>query len=180
MNHESAIRMIEGCIRTIPDYPKPGIMFRDITPVLQNKEAFAACIDLLMDRLRDIKVDYIVGIEARGFIIGSALAYGLGVGFIPARKEGKLPYKSIGVDYSLEYGRAKLEMHEDSLKRGDRVLIIDDLLATGGTASAVGKLVEKLGANVEGYAFVIELPDLNGRDKLKSSKIISLVKFVGE
>ncbi|HUB92452.1 MAG TPA: adenine phosphoribosyltransferase [Candidatus Saccharimonadales bacterium] len=180
MDYESAIRTIEAAVRTIPDYPKPGIMFRDITPVLQDGRAFAACIDALLEKVKGFKADYIVGIEARGFVIGSALAYRMGLGFIPARKKGKLPYKAVSMDYELEYGTATLEMHEDSLRKGDRVLVIDDLLATGGTASAVGRLVEKLGGKVEGYAFVIELPDLRGREKLDGSRIISLVKFLGD
>lgn len=180
MEHEDAIRAMESRIRTIPDYPKPGIMFRDITPMLQDSESFKACIDVLKEEAGRIKADYIVGIEARGFIIGSALAYALGMGFIPARKRGKLPYKSVSVDYELEYGKATLEMHSDSIRKGDRVLVIDDLLATGGTAKAVGDLVEKLGGKVESYLFVVELPDLKGREKLKGKKTISLIKFIGE
>lgn len=155
-------------------------MFRDITPMLKDREAFRACIDALKERTEGMKIDYIVGIDARGFIIGGALAYELGLGFIPARKKGKLPYKSVGVDYSLEYGTATLEMHEDSLGKGDNVLIVDDLLATGGTAGAVGELVRKLGANVLGYAFVVELPDLKGRERLRDGDVISLVRFTGE
>lgn len=180
MDHENAIREMEAKIRTIPDYPKAGIMFRDITPMLQDAEAFRKCIEVLKDKVGGMKPDYIVGIDARGFIIGAALAYALGLGFIPARKKGKLPYKSISVDYALEYGKATLEMHEDSLKKGERVLIVDDLLATGGTAAAVGELVEKLGGRIEGYVFVVELPDLKGREKLKGRNIISLIKFIGE
>lgn len=180
MDHESAIRSIEAKIRTIPDYPKPGIMFRDIVPMLGDSETFRACIDVLKEKVSSIKVDYIVGIDARGFIIGAALAYAMGLGFIPARKKGKLPYRSVSVDYALEYGTATLEMHEDSLKKGDRVLVVDDLLATGGTAGAVGELVRKLGGVVEGYVFVVELPELKGREKLKGSRIISLIEFLGE
>lgn len=180
MDQEVAIRSIERSIRTIPDYPKPGIMFRDITPMLKDKKAFRDCIDTLKERVKDLRIDCIVGIDARGFIIGSALAYVLGVGFIPARKKGKLPYKSVSADYELEYGTATLEMHEDSIVRGERVLIVDDLLATGGTAGAVGSMVEKLGGRIEAYLFVIELPDLKGRKKLGGHNVISLVKFLGD
>ena len=180
MDHEDAVRTMEAKIRTIPDYPKPGIMFRDITPMLQDKESFRACIEVLKHEAGKIKADYIVGIDARGFIIGSALAYAMGLGFIPARKKGKLPYKSVSAEYELEYGKATLEMHSDSLGRGDKVLIVDDLLATGGTAKAAGELVEKLGGKVEGYLFVVELPDLKGREKLGRHRVISLIKFIGE
>lgn len=174
------IKSLEDRIRSIPDYPKPGINFRDITPLLKDKEAFRNCIKALQQRIKDMRVDYIVGIDARGFIIGSALAYAMGVGFIPARKKGKLPYKSISVDYALEYGTATLEMHKDSLEEGDHVLIVDDLLATGGTARAVGEMVKKLGAKIEGYAFIIELSDLKGREKLEKYPVISLIKYEGE
>lgn len=180
MDHESQIRIIESRVRTIPDYPKPGIMFRDITPVLKDKEAFRACVDVLKDKTKDMKIDYIVGIDARGFIIGSALAYALGLGFVPARKKGKLPFKTIETEYALEYGTATLQMHSDSVEKGDKVLIVDDLLATGGTAKAVGEMVGRLGGKIEGYVFVIELEDLKGREKLKDGKVISLVKFRGE
>lgn len=180
MNREGLIREIEAKIRTIPDYPKPGIMFRDITPMIQDGPAFKACVELLKEKAAGANADYIVGIEARGFIIGGALANELGIGFIPARKKGKLPYKAISADYALEYGTATIEMHDDALKRGERVLIVDDLLATGGTAMAVGSLVERLGARIEGYLFVIELQDLKGRERLNSVNVFSLVKFAGE
>ena len=180
MDYESAVTTIEKTIRTIPDYPKPGIMFRDITPVLKDRDAFRACIDALVEKTMGMKVDYIVGIDARGFIIGGAMAYEMGIGFIPARKKGKLPHKSVRVEYELEYGTDALEMHEDALGSEDRVLIVDDLLATGGTAGAVGKLVEKLGAETAGYAFVVELPGLKGRERLDGKEIVSLVKFEGE
>lgn len=180
MESETTLKTIEDRIRSIPDYPKPGINFRDITPMLKDSEAFRACIDLLREKIKGMKINYIVGIDARGFIIGSALAYTLGIGFVPARKKGKLPYKSVSIDYTLEYGKATLEMHEDSFKKGDHILIVDDLLATGGTAGAVGELVRKLGGKLEGYAFVIELPDLKGREKLKDGKIISLIKYHGD
>ncbi len=180
MAHEDALALMESRIRTIPDYPKQGIMFRDITPMLQDAEAFGKCIEELRERVRDMKIDYIAGIDARGFIIGSALAYSMGIGFIPARKKGKLPYKSISIDYALEYGTATLEMHEDSFEKGSHILIVDDLLATGGTAGAVGSLVERLGGVIEGYLFVVELPDLRGRERLGAHKIISLIKFLGD
>ncbi len=175
-----AMTAVEKAIRSIPDYPKPGIIFRDITPVLKDRDAFRACIEALKAEANGMEIDYVVGIDARGFIIGAALAYELRLGFIPARKKGKLPYRSVSAEYTLEYGTATLEMHEDALGKGDRVLVVDDLLATGGTAAAVGKLVERLGAKVKAYAFVVELPDLGGRKRLGNTRIISLVRFRGE
>ncbi len=170
--------LIRGMIRDVPDYPKKGILFKDITPLLKDKRAFETCIDELAKAVDGMKPDYIVGMESRGFIIGGALAYKLKVGFIPARKQGKLPHDKISRSYGLEYGTATLEMHKDAMERGSKVLIVDDLLATGGTANAAAGLVEDLGGKVLGFAFVIELGDLNGRKALpKGENVISLVKY---
>jgi len=167
-------------IRSIPDFPKPGILFRDITTLLKDKGAFKKSISLLAERFADEKIDYIVAVEARGFVFGGALAEKLDAGFIPVRKKGKLPWKTKGITYNLEYGTDTLEIHEDALKKKDRVLIVDDLLATGGTVSAVCELVESQEAQIVGIAFVIELTDLKGRDKLKEYPVVSLVEFEGE
>ena len=167
-------------IRSIPDFPKPGILFRDITTLLQDKNAFKTAVDLLAKKFAKEKIDYVAGVEARGFIFGGALANKLNLGFIPVRKKGKLPGKTKGITYNLEYGADTLEIHQDALKPQDRVLIVDDLLATGGTVRAVADLLEAQGARVAGIAFVIELVDLKGRDKLKKYPIVSLVEFEGE
>jgi adenine phosphoribosyltransferase len=167
-------------IRNIPDFPKPGILFRDITTLLQNKNAFKAAINLLAKKYRNKKIDYVVAVEARGFIFAGALAKDLGAGFIPVRKKGKLPWKTNSVTYNLEYGTDTLEIHEDALKPGSRVLILDDLLATGGTVEAVAELVESQHAKIIGIAFVIELVDLKGREKLKNYPVFALIKFKGE
>jgi adenine phosphoribosyltransferase len=169
--------IVENRIRAIPDYPKKGVVFRDITPLLKDRMAFRLCIEEMMKRASKYNIDYIAGIEARGFIIGSILAYKMGVGFVPIRKEGKLPYKKISLDYELEYGNAVIEMHKDAIEKGSNVLIVDDLLATGGTANAAAKLIEKTGGNVVGFLFVVELKDLNGRAKLKDREITSIVTF---
>lgn len=167
-------------IRNIPDFPKPGILFRDITTLLSNKSAFKEAVNLLAKQYKDKKIDYVAAVEARGFIFGGALAERLDVGFIPVRKKGKLPWKTRNITYSLEYGTDTLEIHEDALKPNDKVLIVDDLLATGGTVKAVADLIESQGAQIVGIAFVIELVDLKGREKLKKYPIVSLIKFEGE
>lgn len=164
-------------IRDIPDFPKKGILFRDITTLLQNRDALKGTIDMLTDHYQNKAIDQILGIESRGFIFGAPLACRLGTGFIPVRKPGKLPHDKEQVEYQLEYGTDRLEIHKDALKPGQRVLIIDDLLATGGTAAAVGQLVKKLDAEVAGFGFVIELSFLNGRDKLKGYDIHALVQY---
>ena len=171
---------LKSKIRTIPDWPKKGIMFRDITPLLQDKKAFKYVIDKFYKRYKGKNIDVIVAIESRGFIFGSVLAYKLGCSFVPIRKEGKLPHKTMKQEYSLEYGNAVVEIHEDAIKQGDKVLIVDDLIATGGTISATIKLVELLGGKIIEIAFVIELIDLKGRDKLKDYNVFSLVEFEGE
>jgi adenine phosphoribosyltransferase len=164
-------------IRDIPDFPKPGILFRDITTLLRDKEAFKAALDALAAGYRDKKIDAVVAVEARGFIFGGALAREIGAGFVPVRKKGKLPWKTNSVTYNLEYGTDTLEMHHDAIKPGDKVLIVDDLLATGGTVEAVTDLVKQLGGEICGIAFLIELADLKGREKLKSYPVFSLIKY---
>ncbi len=164
-------------IRDIPDFPKPGIVFKDIMPLLADAEALRAAVDDLAAWAEPLDVDYVVGAEARGFILGSALAYKIGAGFIAARKPGKLPYLTVGAKYALEYGFDALEMHVDAVPKDARVLVHDDLLATGGTAKAKINLVEQLGAEVVGLAFVVELTFLGGRDKLYPYRVHSLVQY---
>jgi adenine phosphoribosyltransferase len=164
-------------IRTIENFPKEGVSFKDITTLFQDPEAFKAMIDTIKDRYKDEKIDTIVGIESRGFLVGAPLAYALGAGFVLVRKPGKLPCKVERVEYELEYGTDALEIHSDALKPGERVLICDDLLATGGTTKATIELVKKLGAEVVSLAFIIELTYLNGREKLEGYDIYSLVKY---
>lgn len=171
---------IKEKIRTVSHWPVKGVMFRDITTLLQDPEAFQEVCDAFYNRYKDIKIDKIVGIDARGFIFGSVLAYKLKVGFVPVRKKGKLPYKTISVEYSLEYGKDVIEIHEDAIKKGDQVLIVDDLIATGGTIAATVQLVEKLGGQIIECAFVIDLPDLKGREKIKGYKVFALTEFEGE
>ncbi len=168
---------IKARIRNVNDYPKNGIVFRDITTLLKDSDSFRSCIDQLSYKLMDRKIDYVAGIEARGFILGSALAYKLGKGFIPVRKKGKLPHGTISRDYALEYGNGSLEIHRDAMEKGSRILIADDLLATGGTAMAVAELVEELEGKVEAFGFLVELIDLKGREKLSKYDVISLVKY---
>lgn len=175
---------IKSKIRTIPDYPKKGIMFRDITTLIKDPVGFRIVIDTLTQRYLHVnfQFDTIVGIESRGFIIGAALAYTLGKGFIPIRKKGKLPAEVVSQEYSLEYGTDKIEIHKDALKKGERVLLIDDLLATGGTALASAALLEKLGAVVVEMAFIVDLPEVGGKKKLleKGYKVFALTEFEGE
>ena len=167
-------------VRTIPDWPVKGVMFRDITTLLQDPEVFKATCDAFYNHYKDTKIDKIVAIDARGFIIGSVLSYKLNVGFIPVRKKGKLPADTISADYSLEYGTNTVEMHKDAISKGDKVLIVDDLIATGGTISAAIQLVEQLGGEIIECAFIIELPDLKGREKIKDYKIFKLIEFEGD
>jgi len=164
-------------IRDVKDFPIEGILFKDITTLLQDHQAFKQAVDLLVARYSDTKIDKIAAIESRGFIFGAPLAYQLGAGFVPVRKPGKLPSRTVRVEYSLEYGSNVLEMHVDALKPGEHVLIVDDLLATGGSARAVAQLVGQLGGTVTGMAFVVELEFLNGRQKLGDYDVFSLVKF---
>ena len=173
---------IKSKIRTIPDFPKKGIMFRDITSLLKSPEGLCETIDAFYEQYKDRKIDVVAGIEARGFILGSAVACRLGVGFVPIRKKGKLPGKTVSYEYDLEYGKDTVEIHIDALDKGAHVLLIDDLLATGGTCLASVKLVEKLGAIVEEIAFIVELPDLGGRSRLEKEgyKIFALCEFEGD
>ena len=171
----------EDAIRTIPDYPKKGIMFRDITTLLGNARAFRAAVDALVQPYAGVKIDKVAGIEARGFILGGAVAHQLSVGFVPVRKKGKLPYAVIGEDYDLEYGKDRVEIHSDAVKKGESVILVDDLIATGGTAFASIKLLERAGAKVAGCVFVIDLPDLGGAAKLRAlgKDVVTLVSFGG-
>jgi len=163
-------------IRNVPDFPKPGIQFKDITTLWKDNKAFKESIDLLYQRYKDKEIDKVVGAESRGFIVASPLAYLLNAGFVLVRKKGKLPYKKINVVYKLEYGTDSLEMHEDAIKQGENVLVVDDLLATGGTMGAIIKLVKKLGGNIIEAAFIVELEPLNGRKKI-DAPVFSLVKY---
>ena len=174
------IARIRAAIRDIPDFPRPGIVFKDITPLLSNGPLFAKTVDLIAERYRGQKVDTVLGIESRGFIFGSALAYKLGAGFSVVRKPGKLPYETHSADYELEYGKDTLEIHVDAVPRDARVVIADDLIATGGTAAATAELVSKLGATVLECAFVIELSFLHGREKLKPHKVFSVLQYDSE
>jgi adenine phosphoribosyltransferase len=168
---------IERAIRNVPDFPQPGIQFKDITPVLADPRLFAGSIDLLTENFQPGSVDAVVGIDARGFIFAAAAATKLRAGFVPVRKKGKLPYKTIEQEYALEYGHATVAMHVDALKPGARVVLIDDLLATGGTSSAAAALVKKLGAQILEIVFLIELKFLNGREKLKGLPVRSIVIY---
>jgi adenine phosphoribosyltransferase len=174
------IDSIRKAIRDIPDFPRPGIVFKDITPLLGNGPLFAKTIDVLAERYRDQKIDIVLGIESRGFIVGAALAYKLGAGFCVVRKPGKLPYDTHSASYELEYGIDSLEIHIDAIAQNARVLIVDDLIATGGTAAATAQLVSKLGGEVVECAFVIELSFLKGRDKLQPYGVFSLVQYDAE
>jgi adenine phosphoribosyltransferase len=168
---------LEKIIRDVPDFPKPGILFKDITTLLQDGDAFRQAVNRMLKKYLDAKIDKVLAIEARGFIFGGVMAYKLGCGFVPARKPGKLPFRSVREEYTLEYGSNSLEVHEDSIRPGEKVLIIDDLLATGGTALAAARLVEKLGGEVAGIEFLIELAFLNGREKLSRYKVHSLITY---
>ncbi len=164
-------------IRDVPDFPKKGIVFKDITPVLEDPESFRAMVDALVERWRPEGITKVVGIESRGFIIGSALAYALKAGLAIVRKHGKLPYETLTETYTLEYGEDRLQIHSDAVKRGERVLVVDDLLATGGTAQATTRLLQRLGGEVAGYAFIIELGFLPGRARLNHPNIHALVRY---
>ena len=169
--------LVQELIRTIPDFPEPGILFRDITTLLKDKKGLQLIIKDFTDRYMDKGIDYVLGADARGFIFGAAIAYNIGAGFVPARKIGKLPAETVKVEYELEYGKGILEVHTGAFEKGAKVLIVDDLLATGGTAGAMVKLVEKLDAVVYELAFLIELEGLQGRDLLKGYDVYSLLKY---
>ena len=170
-------QMIEKMIRSIPDFPDEGIMFRDITTALKDKDGLHIIIKDFTERYKDKGIDYVLGADARGFIFGAAIAYNIGAGFVPARKPGKLPAEAIAVEYELEYGKNRIEVHRDAFGKGARVLIVDDLLATGGTAGAMVKLVEELGGQVYELAFLIELVELNGRELLKGHNVYSQLQY---
>jgi adenine phosphoribosyltransferase len=168
---------LKALIRDIPDFPKPGILFRDITTLLRDPAAFRTTIDRIVERFRGEEIDQILGIESRGFIVGSAVAYQLGTGFVPVRKPGKLPGETFSVSYALEYGQDSLEIHRDAIEKGQRVLVLDDLLATGGTAAATVSLAREAGGAVLGCAFLIELAALRGRERLAGLPIFSLITY---
>ncbi|OIQ04066.1 MAG: adenine phosphoribosyltransferase [Zetaproteobacteria bacterium CG06_land_8_20_14_3_00_59_53] len=173
---------IKSRVRTVPHYPKPGIMFRDITTLLKDPVGLRLTIDELLRRYQDVEIDKIAGIEARGFILGAPLAYAMGKGFIPVRKKGKLPAETIGHDYELEYGTDRIEIHTDAISPGDRVLLVDDLIATGGTAEAACILIEKMGGKIVECCFAIDLPDIGGRARLEKlgQKVFALCEFEGD
>lgn len=173
---------IKSLIRTIPDYPKPGVQFRDITTLLKDADGLRQVVDALVARYANAQVDKVVGIESRGFIVGAAVAYELGVGFVPVRKKGKLPGNVLGHDYALEYGTDRVEIHSDAISPNENILLLDDLIATGGTAEAAAVLIEKLGGNLIECAFIIGLPDLGGEQKLRilGYKTFSLCEFEGD
>lgn len=173
---------IKSLIRTIPDHPKPGIQFRDITTLLLDPAGVRAAVEQLAAPFGDARIQKVAGVEARGFIFGLAVAMQLSVGFVPIRKPGKLPWETVGEDYALEYGRDRVEVHRDAIEAGERVLLVDDLIATGGTAEAAIRVIERIGGKVEACAFVIELPDLGGRGRLETDarRVFSLCCFEGE
>jgi len=171
---------IKSKIRTIPHFPKQGIMFRDITTLLKDSQGFGQVINELFERYKNTDISLVAGVESRGFIIGGALAHRLGVGFVPIRKKGKLPAEVLSEEYELEYGKDVVEMHKDAISIGQKVLLIDDLIATGGTALAACKLIEKAGGEILECAFVIDLPELKGKEKLFPRKVFALVEFEGE
>ncbi|MGJ8589135.1 MAG: adenine phosphoribosyltransferase [Yoonia sp.] len=176
------MKTVQDYIRTIPNFPHEGIMFRDVTTLFSDARGFRIAIDQLLHPYAGQPIDKVVGLEARGFILGGAIAHQLSVGFVPIRKKGKLPGKTIEQDYTLEYGKATMEVHDDALQPGEKVLLVDDLLATGGTAEAGIKLIERMGAEVIGCAFIIDLPDLGGRKKLEGlgMNVHALCQFEGE
>jgi adenine phosphoribosyltransferase len=175
--HESSMDHLKELIREVPDFPKPGILFYDITTLLKDPQGLRSVIDAMAAHYKDSGVDLVIGIEARGFIFAPALAYALNAGFVPVRKPKKLPAECVSISYELEYGTDSLHMHRDALDSGKRVLIVDDLLATGGTASAVARLVEQVGGSVAGIGFVVELTFLNGRAKLQGYDVFSLLQY---
>jgi len=181
MDHPNVNDYLRHHIRTVADWPAPGVQFRDITPLLQNPKVFRVLIDAFVHRYMDRRPDVVAGLDARGFILGAVVAYELNVGFVPIRKKGKLPFTTVAETYELEYGSATVELHTDAVKAGDRVLLVDDLIATGGTMMAGKKLLEKLGATVIEGAAIVDLPELGGSDRLRASglPLFTLVDFAG-
>jgi len=171
------IEELRAAVRDVPDFPKRGIVFKDITPVLSDPVLFRASIDLFLERCRGLKIDKIVGIDARGFLFGSAVAYELGLGFVPIRKRGKLPYRTETAKYSLEYGEAEMEMHVDAISAGERIVLVDDLLATGGTSAAAAVLIRKAGGHLLEAQFLIELESLHGRKRLQPTPVTAFLKY---
>ena len=174
------MKKIEESVRSIPDFPEPGIIFRDITSILQDADGLHLAIDSLQDLIKDVDVDVIVGTESRGFILGMPMAYNLHKPFVPVRKKGKLPCETISQSYDLEYGQAEIEIHKDAIKPGQKVVIVDDLIATGGTMEAAVKLIEELGGEVVKILFLMELAGLKGREKLKGYDVASVIRYEGK
>lgn len=173
-------KKLEDYVRSIPDFPEKGIIFRDITTVLQDKDGFQLAINKMQQELEGVAFDTILGAESRGFIFGAPLAYNLKKAFVPVRKKGKLPCETVSMEYELEYGKATLELHKDAIKPGDKVVIVDDLIATGGTIEAITKLVEMLGGEVVKIVFLLELEGLKGREKLQDYEVVSVIKYAGK
>lgn len=174
------MKSLESYVRSIPDFPEPGIIFRDVTSVLQDKDGLKMAIDQMQELLDGLDFDVVVGPESRGFIFGVPIAYNLNKAFIPIRKKGKLPCETISMDYDLEYGKATIEVHKDAIKKGQKIVIIDDLIATGGTIEAITKLIEMLGGEVVKIIFLMELKGLNGREKLKGYDVDAIIKYEGK
>ena len=174
------MKKLEDYVRSIPDFPEPGIIFRDVTSILQDADGLRLAIDSIQEELKDVDVDVIVGTESRGFIFGVPVAYNLHKPFVPVRKKGKLPCKTISMDYDLEYGSATIEMHQDSIRPGQKVAIIDDLIATGGTVEAAAKMIESLGGLVVKIVFLMELAGLKGRERLKKYDVSSVIRYDGK
>lgn len=172
-----SIDQLRAAVRDVPDFPKPGIIFKDITPILGNGKLFRMAIEAFLEQCRGKQIDKIVGIDARGFLFGSAVAYDLGVGFVPLRKKGRLPYKTESAKYSLEYGEAEMELHVDAIESGEKIVLIDDLLATGGTSASAATLIRKVGGELLEAQFLIELEFLKGRQKLESTPVVSFLKY---
>src|ERR1700732_129199 len=171
------IETLRNTVRDVPDFPKKGIIFKDITTILKEGELFRAAVDLFLEKCRETEIDKIVGIDARGFVFGSAVAYELGIGFVPLRKKGRLPYKTESAKYTLEYGEAEMELHIDAIEAGEKIVLIDDLLATGGTSASAATLIKKVGGILLEAQFLIELEFLHGREKLKPTPVVSFLKY---
>jgi adenine phosphoribosyltransferase len=174
---EEILSKLRAAVRDVPDFPKPGIVFKDITPILKDGVLFRASIEVFLQQCRGKNIDKIVGIDARGFLFGSAVAYALGIGFVPLRKKGRLPYQTESARYSLEYGEAEMELHIDAIERGEKVVLIDDLLATGGTSASAATLIKKVGGDLIEAIFLIELEFLHGRKKLERTPVSSFLKY---